>query len=123
MLTKQVNLAPYREAIRTKVCSFCLDHGPDGCARPPHDPCALEAHLESIVPAILSVGRSRDIDDYQRAIRSRTCADCREDARGGCALRSLAECALEAYLLRIVEVIEEVATARGELPRPGSRRP
>ncbi len=123
MDSRTLDLAPYRTAIHEKICSFCLDHDEEGgCRRPADEPCSLVNHLDLVVPAILSVGRSMKIDDYVAALRQQVCPNCREDDHGRCELRKLSDCALDSYLLRVVDVIETVATARGHIPRPHPRR-
>jgi hypothetical protein len=107
-------LAPYRDAIRDKICAFCNDrnlHG--GCGRPQDDPCSLNVHLDSIVVSILSVGQSRDVADYVKALRVKTCPHCRQDEAGHCALREFSGCATDSYVLEVVDVVEEVARAKG----------
>lgn len=108
-----LDLAPYRAAIRERICAFCIDHaGLDHCGRGKDDPCALLEHLDLIVPAILGTRRSPDVGDYVKALRDRVCPRCRDDLSRSCPLRSLAACPADSYLLPVIEVIEEVA-ARG----------
>jgi len=111
-----IDLTPYRAAIRERICSFCLDRRHDGeCNRPASDPCALETHLDVLVERVLAVGGSPDITDYVKSLRVSLCPTCRQDEdTGECPLRSLAECALDAYVLPVVEVIEEVAARQGQ---------
>ena len=107
-------LEPYRKAIAEKICSFCNDRDAHGhCARPAADPCALNSHLELIVDSILGVGESPEIDRYVQALRAKTCPSCREDETGACTLRDLGQCAPDAYLLPLVDVIEDVAKEHG----------
>ena len=107
-------LAPYRKAVAEKICSFCNDRdGRGGCARPDDDPCALHVHLDLIVESILGVGERPDVAPYVAALRARTCPHCRQDEEGQCALRELGQCAPDAYILPVIEVIEEVAKEQG----------
>ena len=51
---------------------------------------------------------SDDIRDYIRAIREQVCSVCQEQtADGECETRRQVQCALDAYLLLIVDAIEE----------------
>ena len=105
----------YRDAVRAKICTFCVERDVHGdCARGAEEPCALESHIEMVVETILDVGTSARVDDYVKALRTRLCPLCSQDGDGFCELRENVSCALDSYLLRIVEVIEEVV--------PGARR-
>lgn len=121
MAPRSFDLAPFRTAVLERICSFCIDGNDDGtCNRPKTSPCALVTHLEQIVRAVIAVGGKPDLGEYVARLRSEVCPTCRQDARGLCALRSLAECSVDAYLIPVIEVIEEVARGRGLL-RPLSR--
>lgn len=117
-----VDLAPFRAAIEERICRHCVDRRFDGtCARPKEDPCALVTHLDALVEAVLAVGPSDQISDYVAALRGRLCPTCHQDGEGNCALRKFVDCALDAYVLMVVQVIEETATRQGLLPAtPGS---
>jgi hypothetical protein len=50
---------------------------------------------------------SDDVRDYIDAIRANVCSICTDqNADGGCRTRQQVQCALDAYLLLVVEVIE-----------------
>ncbi|MBZ5617144.1 MAG: hypothetical protein LAQ69_00225 [Acidobacteriia bacterium] len=52
---------------------------------------------------------SDDINQYLQAIRRNVCSVCIDQARdGSCETRQRVECALDAYLLLVVDAIEEV---------------
>ena len=107
-------LAPFRIAVHERICAMCNDLGTHGhCARPADDACSLESHLDLIVESILEVGGHAQVDPYVAALRSRTCPNCRQDEAGDCALRDVTQCAPDAYLLPLIEVIEEVAMEQG----------
>ena len=113
MLTEDLNL--YREAVRENICRLCLDRrvGGGGCSRPADDQCALETHLDSVVESILSVKKGEDIGSYVAALRSQNCTKCRQDAEGNCEMRDLVACSVDSYVLRVVEVVEDVAREHG----------
>ena len=107
-------LAPYAKAIETRICAFCNDRDAHGhCARPADDPCALQSHLGLIVESILGVNEAPEVEPYIAALRRKTCPHCREDEAGACALRDLGQCAPDAYLLPVIDVIEDVAKEHG----------
>ena len=109
------DLQPYRDAVREEICSVCLDHRPGGgCGRPFADPCPLETHLDTIVESVLSVEPTKELRPYVHALRTINCTQCRQDDEGNCEMRDLVECAVDSYVLRVVEVIEDVAKSRGE---------
>lgn len=103
----------YRDAIRARVCSVCLDQKDDGGCGLPKRECALEGHLPGIVEAVLAVQSDR-MADYEAAIRALVCADCsHEDSSAGrCRARDSGECTLDAYLYLVVEAVEAVREGR-----------
>jgi hypothetical protein len=106
---KQVNYIPYREAIKNKVCSHCVDCTEERkCALTGEDRCGVEIHLEKIVQVVRSVKSAR-LEDYVKALRDRVCSQCkRQNLDGTCQLRNVAECGLDRYFELVVEAIEEV---------------
>jgi hypothetical protein len=108
------DLSPYRKAIEERICTFCLDHSHEGtCGRPADDPCALQSHLGDLVERVLSMRPSPDLNDYVTALRTDICPTCRQDEEGRCTLRELAECALDSYVIPVIDLIEEVARQEG----------
>jgi hypothetical protein len=73
--------------------------------------CELFAMFPQVARAIESV-HSDDIRDYVQAIRDQVCRGCREQAGDeSCEKRQQVRCALDAYLLLVVDTVEE-ATGR-----------
>ncbi len=108
------DLELYRVAVEARICPACLSRDPHGaCGRPADSPCALRTHLGPLVEAILSVGGSTDLGEYTAAIRRLVCPNCRQDETGWCALRAVSECTPNAYLIPLVEVVEDVARRAG----------
>lgn len=102
----------YRDAIRSRVCSVCLDQKDDGACGLDRRACALEAHLPAIVEAVLAVESDR-MADYEGAVRALVCSDCGlEDSHGRCRVRDRGECALDTYLYLVVEAVEQVRQGR-----------
>jgi hypothetical protein len=60
-----------------------------------------------VARAVQSVN-SDDIRDYIQAIRAQVCSVCNDqDARGECETRREVRCSLDAYLLPVIDAIEE----------------
>jgi len=90
----------------------CLDSRDDGGCGLTGRSCALDAHLEALLAALLAVDSPR-IDDYAAAVRAHVCSRCdSREADGVCRLREAAACALDAYLPLVIEAIEEVQSRR-----------
>ena len=100
---------PYRDAIRRRVCSICLDGKDDGsCGLEGPPACAIEEHLPRLVDAILDVRDRRD-DAYASAVEARVCGQCsHRDNLGFCGFRRDGRCTVSVYLPLIVEAVEEV---------------
>lgn len=92
---------------------MCTDRLIDGtCGLTGSRQCAFDKHLQQIVTAIGRVD-SPDVQDYIDAIREDVCTVCEKDQGGPCEHRELADCALDAYLILVIEAIEE-ARARAK---------
>ena len=98
--------------VRNRICSVCSDRTAAGeCGKENPSDCALFRLFPQVAQAIQSVD-SNDIHQYIDAIRSNVCSVCREQARdGSCEVRQQVQCAIDAYLLLVVDAIEE-ATGR-----------
>jgi hypothetical protein len=108
----QRSLAELETIVRDRICGVCSDRTVDGnCGLEQPSNCALFRLFPQVAKAIQSV-HSNDIADYIRAIRANVCSICNEQMPdGSCEMRHHVQCALDAYLLLIVDVIEE-ATGR-----------
>ncbi len=106
------SLAELETIIRNRICSVCTERTAEGnCGLEEPDGCALFHLFPQVAQAIDSV-RSDDINDYVDAIRRNVCRVCSERASDGpCDARQEVRCALDAYLLLVVDAIEE-ATGR-----------
>lgn len=98
--------------VRKRICSVCTERTTDGdCGMEHPSTCALFRLFPQVAQAIQSV-TSDDIHQYIEAIRRNVCTVCEQQARdGSCEARQQVQCALDAYLLLVVDAIEE-ATAR-----------
>ena len=104
----QGGLKELEEALRTRICSVCVDRPLEGvCHLEEEHECAL-FNLPKIVQAVSSV-QSDLLDDYVAAIRRDVCSQCvNQDEDGICRVREEVRCVLDRYLLLIVQTIEEV---------------
>ena len=94
--------------VRERICCFCTDRNVEGgCGLEDPSSCALFRLFPQVARAVQSV-QSDDIRDYIRAIREQVCSVCSEQTSDGeCESRKEVQCALDAYLLPIIDVIEE----------------
>ncbi len=102
------SLAQLEVLVRNRICSVCTERTVEGqCGLEQPSSCALFKLFPQVAQAIQSV-QSDDIEQYIAAIRRNVCSVCAEQAHdGSCETRQQVRCALDAYLLLIVDVIEE----------------
>jgi hypothetical protein len=108
----QRSLAELEQILRGRICHVCSDRRDDGsCGLEKPADCAIFRYLPEVARAIQTT-ESDDVTDYLRAIRSQVCSVCFQQAGdGSCEVREQVRCALDAYLILIVDAIEE-ATGR-----------
>ena len=113
----QRSLAELETIVRNKICGVCSDRTEDGnCGLEQPSSCALFRLFPQVAKAIQSVD-SYQINDYIQAIRANVCTVCEAQmSNGSCEMRRQVQCALDAYLLLIVEVIEEATGRRFAVP-------
>lgn len=106
------SLEELEQIVRDTVCRVCTDRNVDGsCGLEDPGQCALFRLFPQVAQAIQTT-HSDDIRDYVKAIRNQVCSICEQRAAdGACETREKVACALDAYLLLIVDAIE-VATGR-----------
>ena len=102
------SLAQLESIVRNRICNVCTDRKVGGeCGLEDPSSCALFRLFPQVAEAIHSVN-SDDIDLYLQAIRRNVCSICTEQAAdGSCETRREVRCALDAYLLLVVDAIEE----------------
>ena len=102
------SLAEVEALVRNRICGVCSDRTVDGtCGLEEPAECALFRLFPRVAQAIQST-HSDDIQDYIDAIRRDVCTVCAaQDNEGHCGLREQVRCSLDAYLLLVVEAIEE----------------
>ena len=105
------NTSDLEAIIRNRICRICSDRTAEGdCGREDPSSCALFRLFPQVALAIQSVN-SNDIRDYIQAIRGGVCSICQDQSGGSCETREQVRCSLDAYLIPVVEAIEE-ATGR-----------
>ena len=94
--------------VRERICHVCSDRTVDGaCGLEDPGTCALFRLFPQVARAVQSTD-SDDIRDYVQAIRREVCSVCNEQTPDGeCELRNQVRCALDAYLILVVDAIEE----------------
>lgn len=94
--------------VRNRICKVCTSRTVNGdCGLEEPSSCALFSLFPQVAQAIQSV-HSEDIHDYIQAIRQQVCSVCLDQAAdGSCETRQQVQCALDAYLLLVVDAIEE----------------
>ena len=94
--------------IRERICHVCTERTVNGdCGLENPSSCALFRLFPQVARAVQTT-QSDDIRDYIRAIREQVCSICSEQTpEGECESRQLVNCSLDAYLLPIIDAIEE----------------
>jgi hypothetical protein len=102
------SLAEIEAIVRNRICRLCTERDSDGqCGLEAPSSCALFRLFPQVALAVQSVN-SDDINPYIEAIRRNVCSVCEEQAGDGtCEIRRQVQCALDAYLLLVVDAIEE----------------
>jgi hypothetical protein len=106
------SLAELEAIVRNRICPVCTERTVEGdCGLEQPSACALFRLFPEVARAIQTV-QSDDIQLYIDAIRLNVCSHCADQAAdGSCETRRQVQCALDAYLLLIVDAIED-ATGR-----------
>jgi len=115
----ECSLGELEQILRARICRVCSDRREDGsCGLEKPADCAIFRYLPELARAIQAT-ESADVKDYVRSIRSQVCSICPQQAAdGSCELRQEVRCALDAYLILIVDAIEE---AIGKQPVSSAR--
>jgi hypothetical protein len=115
------SLVELERILRARICRVCSDRREDGsCGLEEPRDCAIFRSLPEVARAIRAT-QSDDVADYVRAIRSQVCSVCfQQAADGSCEVRQQVRCALDAYLILIIDAIEEATGRTFERPAPQS---
>jgi hypothetical protein len=116
-LSMERSLEELEQIVRNTVCRVCSDRNVDGsCGLEDPGQCALFRLFPQVAQAIQTT-HSDDIRDYVKAIRDQVCSICEKQAADGtCETRAKVACSLDAYLLLIVDAIEEATGRKFERP-------
>jgi len=114
--------AELEQLVRARICGVCSDRKTDGtCGLEEPGQCALFRLFPEVAEAIRQT-QSDNLEDYINAIRRNVCSICTEqESDGSCGLRQQVQCALDAYLLLVVEAIEEATGKDFGRPLPALR--
>jgi hypothetical protein len=106
------SLSELESIVRNRICNVCTARTVNGeCGLEEPNQCALFRLFPQVAKAIQSVN-SDNVHQYIEAIRRDVCSVCVDQAPdGSCETRREVQCALDAYLLPVVDAIEE-ATGR-----------
>lgn len=104
----QSTSAKMESVVRNIVCELCVERtATTACGLEAGPGCALFEFFPLVTQAIASV-KSGDVNDYVAAIRREVCRVCPGEAPDGvCEARRQARCALDAYLLLVVDAVGE----------------
>lgn len=102
------SLVELEAIVRNRICKVCTERTVSGdCGLEQPSACALFRLFPQVAKAIQSV-KSNDICQYIEAIRRNVCSVCTDQASdGSCEKRQQVQCSLDAYLLLVVDAIEE----------------
>jgi hypothetical protein len=116
------SLQELEDIVRNRICGVCSDRAVDGsCGLEDPNECALFRLFPQVAQAIQSTS-SDDVNDYIDAIRHTVCAVCADEQNDGtCDKRHEVRCSLDAYLLLVIDAIEEATgkTFAVRTPRTG----
>lgn len=88
------------------ICPVCTESKPDGsCGLKEPDQCPMWVQLPRLIEITRTVQSTR-MDAYIRKVREDVCPNCLALPDGHCEARDEGRCALDAYLLVIVQTIE-----------------
>jgi hypothetical protein len=102
--------------LKEDICSVCVDQGPKGtCNLQELEECPITLHL----PRLVEVGRSvhsDQMEDYVEKVRQDICSTCASalSPLGQCDVRDAGHCALDAYILLIVQIIDDFLAEKAQ---------
>ena len=104
----KMDIEELQAIVRDRICRVCSDRRTDAtCGLDEPDRCALFGLFPLVAQAIAATSSDK-IEDYIQAIRENVCSVCLEQRLDGtCEQRDQVRCALDAYMVLVVEIIEE----------------
>ena len=103
------NLQELERRLKEQICPVCIERGVDGsCNLWDLNECPITSHLPRLVEVVRSV-HSDLMEDYVERVRQDICSNCESalSPLGKCDVRNEGHCALNAYLLLIVQIIDD----------------
>ena len=102
------SLAELELIVRNRICKVCTARTVDGECGLENPSVARCSGFSRRWPTPFNRSGSDDIQQYVDAIRRQVCTVCSDQAPDGtCETRQQVQCALDAYLLLVVDAIEE----------------
>lgn len=98
------------------ICPVCVERGPTGtCNLSDLEQCPITLHLPGLVEVVRSV-HSDQMEDYLEKVRQDICPTCQSALSpiGQCDVRNAGHCALDAYLLLIVQIIDDFLAEKAQ---------
>jgi hypothetical protein len=98
-----------KKRLDAAICPVCTERREDGsCGLDRTSECPITPHLDGLLYAAATVNSDR-ADPYVDAVRKAVCENCKYKATSAdrCDVRLEGHCALDAYLLPILEVVDE----------------
>ncbi len=95
--------------LKERICPVCVERGPKGtCNLWELEKCPITLHPPRLVEVVRSV-HSDQMEDYLEKVRQDICTNCESalSPLGQCDVRNSGHCALDAYLLLIVQIIDD----------------
>lgn len=101
--------------IKGVICPLCTERRPDGSCELTEQECPITIYLPRLLEVVSSVQSDR-MEDYVEKVRSDICSICRSSLSpsGKCDYREEGHCALDAYLLPIVEIIDGFLSGKAQ---------
>jgi RNase P subunit RPR2 len=102
--------------LKELICPVCVERGPKGtCNLSDLEQCPITLHLPGLVEVVRSV-HSDQMEDYLEKVRQDICTNCQSALSpvGQCDVRNAGHCALDAYLLLIVQIIDDFLAEKAQ---------
>ncbi len=102
--------------LKEVICAVCTDRGVGGtCNLQIVKECPMILHLPRLVEVVRSV-HSPLMEDYVEKVRQDICSICENSWSDGveCDVRSENHCAMDSYLLPIVQIIDDFLTGKAQ---------
>lgn len=102
--------------LKERICPICVERGPRStCNLWELAECPITLHLPRLVEVVRSI-HSGQMEDYLQKVRQEICTTCESalSPLGHCDVRNSGHCALDAYLLLIVQIIDDFLAEKAQ---------